>query len=305
MVFLIVWLALVIPTPVVFSDTEVPELELDAIVAGVKYNDSLLKTGKGDFIVRQVMSEEAKRLFPTGREDDIQLKVAFDGVKVRCETVTDKSLDIFDGEKQVEIDLSKKNAEAKISVGIKGRRRMDQRYDPRHWGLYMTEEPLGGGQPLGEYLEEKAIQVVGHEHINGILCYVVKAKRRRRGTIKFWIAPEQGFRVLKSQQETAAIIPTPPFKRLPVVDIMETVYQEVKDGIWFPKSAVNSSFLLNKKTGKQNLLIRDFLTVKKIEVNGDVSDQFQFNISPDTIVWDHRSGSKRTAAEAGISTNKR
>ena len=112
--FLIVWLALVIPTPAIFSDTEVPELELDVIVAGVKYNDSLLKTGKGDFIVRQVMSEEAKRLFLTGREDDIQLKVAFDGVKVRCETVTDKILRIFDGEKQVEIYLSKKDAEAGI-----------------------------------------------------------------------------------------------------------------------------------------------------------------------------------------------
>ena len=307
MVFLIVWLALVIPTPVVLSDTEVPELELDAIVVGVKYNDSLLKTGKGDFIVRQVMSEEAKRLFPTGREDDIQLKVAFDGVKVRCETVAD-IIEIFDGEKQIEIYLSKQYAgvkEGEMAVGVRGERMMDSRYDPRHWGLYMTGKPLGGGKPLGEYLEAKAIQVVGHEHINGILCYVVKAKRSPRGTIKFWIAPEQGFRVLKSQYETSAPIPKPPFKELPVVFTVETVYQELKNGIWFPKSSVKSSFLLDKKTGKQNLLIRDFLTVKKIEVNGDVSDQFQFNISPDTMVWDHRSGSKRTATEAGIRTKKR
>jgi hypothetical protein len=86
---------------------------------------------------------------------------------------------------------------------------------------------------------------------------------------------------------------------------VETVYQELKNGIWFPKSSVKSSFLLDKKTGKQNLLVRDFLTVKAIEVNGDVSDQFQFNIPPDTIVWDYRSSSERTAAEAGISTNKR
>jgi hypothetical protein len=302
MVFLIVWLALVIPTPVVFSDTEVPELELDAIVAGVKYNDSLLKTGKGDFIIRQVMSEEAKGLFPPGRKDDIQLTVAFDGVKVRCETVADM-IQIFDGEKQVEVYLSEKYAGVKkggMSVGVRGERMMDLRYDPRHWGLYKTEKPLGGGKPLGEYLEEKAIKVVGQEHINRLLCYVVRV-----GPRKFWIAPEQGFRVLKSQYETSAPIPKPPFKELPVVFTVETVYQELKNGIWFPKSSVKSSFLLDKKTGKQNLLVRDFLTVKAIEVNGDVSNQFQLNIPPDTLIWDYRSSSERTAAEAGISTNKR
>jgi hypothetical protein len=300
MVFLIVWFTLVILTPAIFSDTEVPELELDAIVAGVKYNDSLLKTGKGDFIIRQVMSEEAKGLFPPGRKDDIQLTVAFDGVKVRCETVADM-IQIFDGEKQVEVYLSEKYAGVKkggMSVGVRGERMMDERYDPRRWGLYITGKPLG--KYLEKHLEEKAIKVVGQEHINRLLCYVVRV-----GPRKFWIAPEQGFRVLKSQYETSAPIPKPPFKELPVVFTVETVYQELKNGIWFPKSSVKSSFLLDKKTGKQNLLVRDFLTVKAIEVNGDVSNQFQLNIPPDTLIWDYRSSSERTAAEAGISTNKR
>ena len=146
----------------------------------------------------------------------------------------------------------------------------------------------------------KTLERVGHERINGVLCYVVRVGRKT-----FWIAPEQGFRVLKSQNKTSIPIQKPPFKKLPVFYTMETVYQEVKAGIWFPKSAVDSLFLLNKKTGKQKLLVRDFLTVKKIEVNEDVSDQFQFNIPPDTIIWDYRSSSKRTAEEAGISTNKR
>jgi hypothetical protein len=305
MVFFILWFTLVILTPAIFSDTEVPELELDVIVAGVKYNDSLLKTGKGHFIVRRAPTEEANQLllssgqrFQTG---DTQLTVAFDGVKVRCETVAD-IIEIFDGEKQVEIYLSKKYAgvkAGKMSVGIRGKLMIAPRHNPRYWGLYVW------GKPLGEYLEEKAIQVVGNERINGLLCYVVQAKLRRVGTIKFWIAPEQGFRVLKSQYETSAPIPKPPFKELPVVFTVETVYQELKNGIWFPKSSVKSSFLLDKKTGKQNLLVRDFLTVKAIEVNGDVSNQFQLNIPPDTLIWDYRSSSERTAAEAGISTNKR
>jgi hypothetical protein len=304
MVFLIVWFTLVILTPAIFSDTEVPELELDAIVAGVKYNDSLLKTGKGHFIVRRAPTEEANQLllssgqrFQTG---DTQLTVAFDGVKVRCETVADM-IQIFDGEKQVEVYLSEKYAGVKkggMSVGVRGERMMDERYDPRRWGLYITGKPLG--KYLEKHLEEKAIKVVGQEHINRLLCYVVRV-----GPRKFWIAPEQGFRVLKSQYETSAPIPKPPFKELPVVFTVETVYQELKNGIWFPKSSVKSSFLLDKKTGKQNLLVRDFLTVKAIEVNGDVSNQFQLNIPPDTLIWDYRSSSERTAAEAGISTNKR
>ncbi len=299
MVFFILWFTLVILTPAIFSDTEVPELELDVIVAGVKYNDSLLKTGKGHFIVRRAPTEEANQLllssgqrFQTG---DTQLTVAFDGVKVRCETVAD-IIEIFDGEKQVEIYLSKKYAgvkAGKMSVGIRGKLMIAPRHNPRYWGLYVW------GKPLGEYLEEKAIQVVGNERINGLLCYVVQAKLRRVGTIKFWIAPEQGFRALKSQYETS-------MRGFPQIVSMETVYQELKDGIFFPKSAINTTFILDKKTRKQKtLLFKYFLTVEKIEVNGDVSDQFQFNIPPDTIVWDYRSSSERTAAEAGISTNKR
>ena len=294
MVFLSVWLVLIILTPTLFS--EVSELELESLVAGVKYNDSLLKTGKGHFIIRQVMSEEAERLFlPPGqhlRENDIELTVVFDGVKLRCETADE--IEIFDGEKRVEFYQSEKYAlrSRGIHVGIRAEPIMDQRYDPRYWGLYAS------GKPLGEYLEEKAIKVVGHERINGILCHVVEAKRRRGvGTIKFWIAPEQGFRALKSQHETS-------IQDHPLVVTKETVYQELKDGLWFPKSARHTSFLLDKKTGEQNLAVKDLLTVEEIEINGDVSDSFEFNIPPDTIVWDYRSGSKRTAAEAGISTNK-
>ena len=297
-VFFIVWLTLVILTPAIFSDPEGPELELDVIVAGVKYNDSLLKTSKGHFIVRRAPTEEANQLLLSSGQrfqaGDTRLMVVFDGVKVRCEAVAD-IIEIFDGEKQVEIYLSEKYAGVKagMTVGVRGQLMIAPRHDPRYWGLYVW------GKPLGEYLEEKAIQVVGNERINGLLCYVVQAKRRRRGTIKFWIAPEQGFRALKSQYETS-------IRGFPQIVSMETVYQELKDGIFFPKSAINTTFILDKETRKQKkLLFKYFLTVEKIEVNGDVSDQFQFNIPPDTLIWDYRSSSERTAAEAGISTNKR
>ena len=65
--------------------------------------------------------------------------------------------------------------DGEMSVGIRGKLMIASRHDPRYWGLYVW------GKPLGEYLEEKAIQVVGNERINGLLCYVVRANRRGGG----------------------------------------------------------------------------------------------------------------------------
>ena len=46
MVFLIVWLALVIPTPAIFSDTEVPELELDVYCRRCQIQRFFVKDGQ-------------------------------------------------------------------------------------------------------------------------------------------------------------------------------------------------------------------------------------------------------------------
>jgi len=292
-------------------------INLEFIIAGVKHNDSLLKTAKGHFIMQPIHTKFARKVLPippNARIEKGPRKVffAFDGQKIRSDLHSDFSPDggfaIFDGKKQIEIGgkeieishLVEKNGKLipvkkrGRQIGVRGRLAIDGRNRLRYWGLTYFK------QPLGEYLEKNAIAILGKETIDKPLCYVIQAKQPRRGTMKFWIAPEQGFRVLKRESE---LLYMGGMGFVTATNRMKVVYQKLQDGIWCPKSAVEELLVFNKTTGKQELAIKYTLAMKNVKVNIDVSDLFKLDIPPETIVFDFRVGTTRTAKEAGIATD--
>ena len=81
--------------------------------------------------------------------------------------------------------------------------------------------------------------------------------------------------------------------------IMKIAYEKLENGIWFPKAGTNV-ILLNKETGEKELLVKHAMQVKSSELDADVSDLFELDIPPETMLWDYRVGCQRTAREAGI-----
>ncbi len=178
-------------------------MDLEALVAAVKHNDSLLKSGKVSFVVQPTQTRLKAELM--GRDFSTEtapreVSFAFDGRKVYCETrcVHDKDklrlehrVAIFDGEKQVEID----RFPPPPRIGVRGHLSLMPRSYFHYWGMSFD------GKSIGEYLEKHAIDILGEESINNIPCYVVRTTLRG-AKIKLWIAPSRGFRMLKKQSDT-------------------------------------------------------------------------------------------------------
>jgi len=274
---------------------ESKDIDLETLIAGVKHNDSLIERGKVHFLIQPVHTElETKLLGMPGFETNLREVIfAFDGRKVCYEIPSDYEpyTAIFDGEKQVDIYKSgTQSNEKNMKIGVRGSLAIDPRSYFQYWGLFFD------GQPVGEYLEKNAIAIIGKENFNKTLCYIVEA-RKRGGTIKFWIAPSNGYRILKRSSEIYYV----QSGGFPATVRMLMQYEKSKDDIWFPKSGIETTMTLNKATGKKELMSKYMLTVKNFELNVDISDLFKLDIPPETEVFDFRTNSQRTAKDAGIS----
>lgn len=270
---------------------EESRIELEFLIAGIKHNDSLVKSSKVHFIKQPTHTEFEKKFFGVSEsqfEGDVEVIFAHEGSKVYCQTLSATEpgrTRIFDGE-QRQIEIHKRGQKRRIAV------RGALTIGPRNYFHYWGREFLG--KPVGEYLEKNAVGIVGEEDIHGVPCAVVEAKLPwKNKRVTFWIAPSQGYRVLKREYETSYR------DGIPAAVTMVLQYQKV-NGVWIPKSGNNTTLALNQESGKQELLFGHTLTVKHAEVNIDVSELFNFEIPPDTEVWDHRTQSIRTAKEAGI-----
>lgn len=264
-------------------------IDLKSLVADVKNSELMLKSSRGYFTIKPTVTEFGEKAL--GRKgaalDPVEHFFAFQGKKVLCEQLSGirhGQTAIFDGEKQIEIDKTRKPH----TIAIRGSLKIYPRSRIRYWGLLFSQ------QPVGKYLEEYGIAIQGKEYTGDTLCYVVRAKHPRMKEIKFWIAPSKGYRVLKREYNTSYQ------SGVQATVTMIVQYEKTKDGTWFPKSGEDTVIGLNKETGKQELIQKYALTVKDSEVNIDVSDLFSLDIPPETMVWDHRIGRKRPAKEAGI-----
>jgi hypothetical protein len=266
-------------------------IDLKTLIAGVKHGDSLLKSGKGNLTIQPKITEFGKKLLNLqgAEESSNEFLFAYEGKKVYCEIYTGafrNYICVFDGEKQVEIN----RYTTPPGIGVRGEfTSFEPRSDLHYWGMIFNK------QPIGEYLENNAIAIFGKEFINKTLCYVIQAKCPGIETVKFWIAPSKGYRVLKREYNTSYA------GGIPATVTMIIEYEKSKNDMWFPKSGTDTTIALNKATGKKELVFKYSLTVKNFELNVDVSDLFKLNIPSDTMVWDYRTESNRSAGEAGIS----
>jgi hypothetical protein len=275
--------------------TKAKDIDLETLIAGVKHNDSLIEKGKVHFFMQPVHTKLEAKLFGNfGFETKLREVIfAFDGGKVYYEIPSDSEpyMAIFDGEKQVDIYKQETQSEAKrIKIGVRDSLTIDPRSYFQYWGLSFD------GQTIGEYLEKNAVAIVGKGNIDKVLCYIIEAKRRG-GTIRFWIAPSMGYRILKRSFD----IYYAQSGGFPATAMMLIRYEKSKDNIWFPKSGTDTTIALNKATGKKELMFKYSLTVKNFELNVDVSDLFKLDIPPETEVFDFRTNSQRTAKDAGVS----
>ena len=142
--------------------------------------------------------------------------------------------------------------------------------DPRDWGLWYRRQRL-----IDNYLrQQKSARLIGNEKVDGIPCYVIQTpeKSTEDAIIKFWVTPEDGFRLVQIHHQTQI--------QKALIKFEWQAYQlDGKQRVWFLKRAVSISTSETEVEPIQNEMeITDF------KPNTDVSDLFDLQIPPETEI---------------------
>ncbi len=276
------------------KETEKPgDLQLDTIVAGIKHYDSLVKSAKG-YVIRETLNAEGKRVengassveLPNGwwRELRAECWLTFDGTEnlryditvspteaLRFHIYYEKVWITGVGGVIKTLNGKHEGEEQPFRYSVRNRSILegyDTDLDPRFWygsgGRYYLSF-----QTLHQWLVDHQAKVIGKEKVDGELCYVLEDTSK-----KYWIAPEKGFRVLKTKQGY--------YER-------RIFYRKYGKDIWFPQKAIISGpNVYGWDKGEKNN--KRVVTFKDFKVNEDVSPYFHLDIRPDEWVLDDRGG---------------
>lgn len=265
------------------SEPTLPPIDSNLVIVGLSNSATLLNSGNGK--IKIYASEYFKDKVKSGIGKDgvafqnfFERLFAFNGEKSYSRVLFGSAKGtelIFDGR----VTVTTREIEPSF-ITVEQGWSLPNLFDPRDWGLWYQRESLS------DYLaKQKNVKVVGTESLNGVPCYLVQAPNSsiENATDKFWIAAERGFRCVRIQYEAIAIK-----KVKPVRYVFDTTieYQELlisnEYSAWFPKRGI--LIRRNKSDGKQ--LGKNIMDVTDFELNIDVSNLFDIQISPETLVWD-------------------
>ena len=176
--------------------------------------------------------------------------------------------------------------------------------DPRYWMTYGLATPTDYLMtPLWKVLQTHESEIVRTEILNGEETYLVSVKYPHQKSLKLWISPEKGFRLVKLQELFESLDEpdqSNPFEKGRYY-LTERVlhHREYLPGIWFPKKIESTTHPLvaTDVEKKGDLLGKTTLQVVTCELNTDVSNRFQLDVSGDTPIYDYRLAEQRPLRE--------
>lgn len=175
--------------------------------------------------------------------------------------------------------------------------------DPRYWMTFGKVTPSSYLMtPLWKVLETYQSEILQTETLNGEETYLVHVKHPHAKSLKLWISPEKGFRLVKLQNifEVQEETPWMPFKK-GVRYFKERIlhYREYLPGVWFPEKVEETihSLLVDDPKKKGDRIGKTTLQAIACELNIDVSAVFQLDVTEDTPVYDYGVGKLRPFRE--------
>ena len=205
MVWLILFFLVWASPPQLFAESKppLPLIDLEVIIAGLAHTESLLKSGRGKlkFYMASYFNQSRSDKEITVKQVEKGRSRPFSSVE-ELEFAFSKTYSYFNN------DGSKFIADGNIQLVISPQGSISMYFrvayppeglDPRDWGLWYRQ------QRLSDYLrQQKGVQLIGNEKIDGIPCYVIQTpeKSAEDPTVKFWITPENGFRLVQIHHQT-------------------------------------------------------------------------------------------------------
>ena len=170
--------------------------------------------------------------------------------------------------------------------------------DPRFW---LTFPKLGSdnsylSEPLWQLLENHESELIGSEVLNGEMTSVIRLNLPA-GSFKLWISHNIGFRPVKLERTYIRDDGT-------YIHTREIDYHEYLPNVWFPQR-IETSTVPEKLPEQQeaNFIFRNVLLTKQCQVNTNVNQLLNLDLSTDTSVFDYRVGHPRTVDDLEVKPN--
>lgn len=288
---LVILYLLFINFPLAFSSEE-DSLDLEIILSGIQYYDSLIKSGEGDVTYRQIIaftprgSKIPKGKMPEMREETHKYHLTFHRHKTRMDIPEHFVGKLHFSKRTVITDekgewvttyhddhISGYHYSTKSSLAY-----MD--WDPR----ILLKIPWRSKGTVYKYLKKKKFKVKQKESVRRIECYRLETPD---GKERIWITPDLGFRFLKYERETKSRgVPgwVEMKKGTPLVTRRRVYYKKYGEA-WFPKKAIREWFFIDEK-GQERRTEREQYELKNFRLNHDIPEKkFTIEIPEDTQIW--------------------
>ena len=192
----------------------------------------------------------------------------------------------------------------RLEYGVRPRCVIHAHLDPRYWmtcGKAIPNSYLM--TPLWKVLETHESEILQTEMLNGEETYLVSVKYpRRTESLKLWISPEKGFRLVKLQEifEAQGESERSSFEK-GVHYLTERVlyYCEYLPGIWSPEKVEETIYplLAADPQKKGDRIGKTTLQATTCELNTNVSGRFQLDVPEETPVYDYGLAKERPFRE--------
>ena len=266
----------------VLSKSEAELLQL--IREGIAYYDSLLESGRVDFL-RETTSVAADGLPEMPRVPSGTWKGTFEfsGRKMRClvtqdviQYETDRNI-LLKGTEQYAYDGETFERLRETSNGMMMSRRSeiadDPSDDPRAWGWNLS----GRDESLVMFIDGLDVESIKAVRLNDGEVYHIKGDML--GTaIELWLNPKKSYRPERYKVSNPMLSMTKDFK-----------FKEVAPDLWFPESAKWVNSVTDMKTGTKTDASTTTVQFTNIRINEPIPEsRFSIEPPPGTSVFDMR-----------------
>ena len=190
-----------------------------------------------------------------------------------------------------------------LDYEVRGTSTIHAHLDPRYWMTFGKATPSSYLMiPLWKVLETHESEILQTEMHNGEEIYLISVQHPTAKSLKLWVSPEKGFRLIKLQSIFVSRN-EPPWSSFKngVHYLKERVlhYREYQPGLWFPEKVEETIHpLFTADPGKKgDRLAKTTLQVVNYELNTDVAGQFQLDVPEDTLIFDYGLAKKRPFRE--------
>lgn len=268
--------------PGIAQEETAENLDLETILAGIKYYDGLVKSGSGHV----VFTLKQPRLPPEDINHSMVFRsdFTFDSDKIRLNSLARTS--VITPTQTLEVVRYKKR---KPHYYFRtGSFLPEPLADPRKW-LSLRRD-----RDLSTYLREADFSIQSRDLLNDIPCYLLAPRKDREipstqhdNTFeRIWISPEHGFRFLKYEHQAplkVGVINSNIKKGTLAITRVTVSYQQHGE-VWFPDAGVIETSWLDSD-GAEHILIQQVLETKDFKVNIPIPPEtFTIEIPDDALI---------------------